>query len=465
MARKLDDTAIRRQHRSTDFRDKKLEMEIIAGVIHSKVIMEVIHSKFDSDSISSDPLKWIYDQAVHLYEYDNELLDTRTFKHMLSMKESKKKIYLAQWKKIQRKKKSTTMASALACADRLKKLYDLRNIELGMKNSLKFLERAQAGDLNAVDDARLIVAEMGEKINVEDTKKIVVTNPHEDYKHYKKSFQTVQKDPRSIMGVPTGIPPIDKNMLGLRDGELGVVFGPTGGGKSIMIMNFAAHAWRYVGDVVIFTIEMSENQYKSRWYSYLAGIKYEQFRKYQLDKEEWSILDKTIKKAKTVPNLCQIVDVPEGCSVASVRNQLKKLMRTMDIKLVVIDYMNIMCGPSGKIDFSWVNQLELAVQLKLELARSLNVPVWTACQVDKSGGAAFSSHIKDQLDVGGLIVHDENSEETNEIFWRWIKARDFKGQEIALETNMDYMRMTPLPDDLNREYKKIKTKKKDKVIV
>jgi replicative DNA helicase len=440
-------------------------MELIAGVIHSKAIMEVIHSNFNSEALTSDRLKWIYDQAVHLYEYDNELLDTRTYKHMLSMKESKKKLYLASWKRIQRKKKSTTMASTLACAEKLKKMYSLRTIELGMKNSLKFLEQAQEGNLNAVEEARKVVADMNEKVAAEDGRKITIADPMTDYKSYKKVFVNIQKDPRSIMGVPTGIEPIDNVMMGLRRSEFGVVFGPTGGGKSITTMNFAAHAWRYVGDTVVVTIEMSEEQYRSRFYSYLSGIKYEQFRKYKMTKSEWKLMDKMIKRADKVPHQLKIVDMPEGCSVQSVRNELQKLMRTMDIQLVVIDYMNIMCGPSGGIDFSWQNQLELAVQIKLELARPLNLPIWTACQVDKSGGAAFSSHIKDQLDVGGLLVHDENSAESNIINWRWVKSRDFKGSEISLTTEMDYMRMTPRPDDLNRQYKQIKTKKKNKVKV
>ena len=467
MARTQDQNSIRRRHKATDFKDRKLEIELVASVIHSKTIMEVVNSTFDSEALTCDKLKWIYDHAVNVYEYDNEILSTRTFRHLLDMPSNKKKIYIALLNKIQRKKKQTTISSATACKEKLMKFYDARNIQIGMQSSLHFLQEALNGDLNNIDKAKKVITEVGEQVSIIQDGKTAVVDGLDEYKNFKKEFKRIQKNPGLSLGIPTGIATIDEYMLGLRGSELGIVFGPTGGGKSITIMNFATHCWRTCGDVAVITIEMSKQQYQSRWYCNLSGIKYEKFRKHEISKNEWNLLDQTIEKAKKIENKFTIIDMPQGCNVKAVRSELKKLMRTSKIKLVVIDYMNIMSSSSGKIDFSWQNQLELAVQLKLELARPLELPVWSACQVsDDSSKAAFSSHIKDQLDVGGLLRHDENSNHTGVMFWDWIKARDFKGKSIVLNTEMQYMRMDALPDDMSNQYKRIVgTKSKNKVKV
>jgi replicative DNA helicase len=463
MARKSSEVSIRRRHRSVDFRDTKLEIEFIAGIVHSKSIVEVVHTEFDSESITSDKLKWIYDTAIQLYLYDNQLLDTKTFHHMLSMKESKKKLYKAFWKKIQKEKKKTTIASTIACRDKLMKSYAARNIQIGLQKVIKDLEKAQEGDIDAISSAQEIVVSLGEQVQLAQNNRVVVSDPIAQYDTYKKRFMKIQKNPNAFMGVPTGIDKIDEYLLGLRRGEFGIVFGPTGGGKSITIMGFAIHAWRMVGNTVVVTIEMSKEQYQSRTFCNISGIEYARFRKHQISKKEWKLLDKTIKKAGQNPNQFRIIDMPEGCTVKSVASEIRKLQRKMEIHLVVIDYMNIMCGPSGKIDFTWQNQLEIAVQLKLDLARALDVPVWSACQVDDKGGAAFSKHIKDQLDVAGLLEHDDNSKSTGIMYWKWIKERDFKGEDVVLNTDLNHMRMTPLPDDMaKRHMKALKPKNKKK---
>lgn len=467
MARKQQDQAkIRRKHRATDFKDRKLEIELVASVIHSKTIMEVISNGFNSEALTNDKLKWIYDHAVNIYEYDNELLTTRTFKHLLDMPKSKKKIYLALWKKIQRKKKQTTISSATQCKDKLLKFYDARNIQIGMQSSLHYLQEALGGDLTNIDKAKNIVVDVGEQVGIIEEGKPMIINGLSEYPNFKKEFKKIQKNPGLSLGIPTGISLIDEYMLGLRASELGIVFGPTGGGKSITIMNFATHCWRTYGDVAVITIEMSKSQYQARWYCNLSGIKYEKFRKYDISKKEWKLLDRTIERAGKYDNNFHIIDMPQGCSSKSIRSELKKLMRVYNLKLVVIDYMNIMSNSNGKIDFSWQNQLELAVQLKLEIARPLNLPVWSACQIADDNKAAFSSHIKDQLDVGGLLRHDENSKNTGIMFWDWVKARDFKGKSIVLNTEMQYMRMDALPDDVSNQYQRmVGTTKKNKVKV
>lgn len=447
----------RRQHRYSDFKSVRLELELVAGMLKSKEIMEVISKKFNSACLTSDRIRWIYDEAVRIYVYESELLDLRTFKHLLHVKANKKAIYLSLWRKIHKFIPGASMASSLACMDKLQKYNTARIIQIGIKNALPHLKKAlEDGDLKAILDAKSGLVNMSDEIAREETS-VVVTDPITDYTSYKREFKRIQKDPSSIMGLPTGIPGIDRQMLGLRNGEFALACADTGGGKSIFLMNVASNCWEFHGDVVAFTIEMSEQQYKSRWYSHISGIEYDRFRKFKLTKEEWNYLDKTVEKSKKHSNKFKIVDMPQGCSATNLRSELKSVMKDLKVRLVVIDYMNIMCGPSGEIDFSWPTQLSIAVELKLKVARAMNVPLWTVSQTqDGKSQAAFSSHIIDQLDVGGVIEMDENSAETGFRRWNWLKTRDFLGSPVTLETDFSRMRFTKLPDDIERNTSKFK---------
>ena len=101
--------------------------------------------------------------------------------------------------------------------------------------------------------------------------------------------------------------------------------------------------------------------------------------------------------------------------------------------------------------------------MKLEFARALKLPVWTACQTDGENDFGFSKHIKDQLDVAGVLELTDATATDGRVFWNWIKTRDFKGKTVVLETALNYMRITPLPADLekkNKGMKRLKRKKK-----
>ena len=195
----------------------------------------------------------------------------------------------------------------------------------------------------------------------------------------------------------------------------------------------------------------------------MAGVDYERFRKYTLTSKDWKRIDYVVDNMSKYENKIHDIDMPEGCSVLKCRNEVKKHIKNDNVSLIVVDYMNIMCGPSGKIDFSWQNQLEIAVQMKLEFARALKLPVWTACQTDGENDFGFSKHIKDQLDVAGVLELTEATATDGRVFWNWIKTRDFKGKTVVLETALNYMRITPLPADLEKKnsgMKRLKNRKK-----
>ncbi len=72
--------------------------------------------------------------------------------------------------------------------------------------------------------------------------------------------------------IPTGLPTLDTNMRGgLSIGELGMVIGPTGRGKSIVLVNLAAQALREGKNVVYVTFELFEHEVLLRFFQNLTG--------------------------------------------------------------------------------------------------------------------------------------------------------------------------------------------------
>jgi len=136
-----------------------------------------------------------------------------------------------------------------------------------------------------------------------------------------------------------------------------------------------------------------------------------------------------------------IVDMNEGCTVMDISNEISKYFKkSNEIKMVVIDYMNIIAGNDGKVDLSWETQCGIALNLKQFIARKFQVPVWSACQVT-GDNVAFSRHIRDNIDIGIKLEEDENTEVTGVMEVSYPKARDFRGTKHVIKTDRAIMKI------------------------
>lgn len=80
------------------------------------------------------------------------------------------------------------------------------------------------------------------------------------------------KNRDNIQGLSTGFPSIDKLTMGLVEGELAIVAGPTSKGKTLLSMCIANNVAQYGGRVLFVTLEMTKVELTSR-YMYINGGK------------------------------------------------------------------------------------------------------------------------------------------------------------------------------------------------
>lgn len=453
----------RRKQRSTDFIESELELSILSATICSVECIEYLIANFNSEYISSERYKNIYDIIISFYEETNKLVNKKTFKNLLRIDSRKEKQYLITFKKMLKLKKKISLSEVVSGSQKLYDCYQTRVIAIGLNEMATDLKKVyEKRDLSIIPQTQKTFLTFANYI---ETSKIIVSTKGEmisDYEEWKKDYQNKQNDPELLRGIETGIKQIDKQMPPLQKGELGAIAGPSSGGKSILAMIFGLHNWKLYGDTCTMTIEMSKDKYQMRQYCYLSGIDYKQFTKYQLTRKQWNHLDKTIEKNKKNVNKNIIIDMPEGSSVSAVKREFELAMKHNNVTLGIIDYMNIMCGPDGKIDFGWEQQLSIAAQIKLLIARKLHLPIWSPIQTS-GDGQAFSSHIKDQLDVGITLKPDEETRKTGLMKMDWFKTRDFNGEPFALETHRNVMRFTPPTKSQEKANKKINNVKPRKV--
>ena len=95
---------------------------------------------------------------------------------------------------------------------------------------------------------------------------------------------------RKEPGIPTGFPSLDHLTLGLHPGDLTVVAGRPGMGKSALAGQVGRNIAASGLPVVIFSLEMSEEQLLLRLLSSEAGVPFQKLRARQLYKEHWAAI-------------------------------------------------------------------------------------------------------------------------------------------------------------------------------
>lgn len=418
------------------FKNYDLELHYLTGVcINTEVLVDSVES-FDSKYFTSDIIKELYDLIISYHAKENTLLDAEGYKNYCEHDSGKKTLIGNIWVKINQLSNKVTKSSAISAKNTIVKLFIYREAQYLTKNLIRELKLANESKKYNVDNIKNLIEQT--EYDVDGHSHVTLSDLNSGYGKFVQDYNDYMRNPDKIRGVPTGISEIDRYMISLRNGEFGVVTGDSGSGKSIMLMNFAMHCWLYYGDVIVVTIEMSEQDYIERMYSYISHIDSNRFRKHLLNKKEFSYLDKVHKKVQEHKNKLHIVDMPSGCNISAIKHNINKVIQKNPdkIKLIVIDYMNIISDKDGEINFAWESQVETASSLKLKIARTFKLPVWSAGQTTAdNNNAAFSSHIKDQLDVGIAIIKDKDSEMTGFYPAKFFKTRSFKGSSFVLETN------------------------------
>ena len=182
-----------------------------------------------------------------------------------------------------------------------------------------------------------------------------------------------------ITGVPTGFIDLDYKMAGLQPSDLILLAARPSMGKTALALNIAQYvAFHDNQCVAIFSLEMSKEQLVNRLFSLESRVDAQKLRTGSLQDSEWEQL---VEGAATIANSHLIIDDTPGISVAQLRSKCRKYSRENDLKLIIIDYLQLMTG-SGKTESRQQEISDISRSLK-GLARELNVPVIALSQLNR----------------------------------------------------------------------------------
>ncbi len=192
-------------------------------------------------------------------------------------------------------------------------------------------------------------------------------------------IEAAQNRTEGMVGVPTGFADFDRLTNGLHPGQMIVIAARPAMGKSTLGIDFVrSAAIKHGQTAVVFSLEMSRNEIAMRVIAAEARIHMQKLRNGDMDESDWQRLAAAQTKMQDAP---LFIDDSPNMSLMEIRAKCRRLKQRHDLKLVVIDYLQLMS--SGKrVESRQQEVSEFSRALKL-LAKELEVPVIAISQLNR----------------------------------------------------------------------------------
>ena len=193
-----------------------------------------------------------------------------------------------------------------------------------------------------------------------------------------------RQEATGLSGVPSGFPTLDHITQGWQPSDLIILAARPSVGKTAFSLNIARNAAvDHHMPVAFFSLEMSAKQLAKRLATSETGLSADKIKgAIRLENYEWEQLEYKIKDLAKAP--LYIDDTP-GLPLMEFRTKAKNLVKNKGVRLIVVDYLQLMQGTVGRSNSDNRQQevSEISRGLKA-LARELNVPVLALSQLSRS---------------------------------------------------------------------------------
>ncbi|MCX7954596.1 MAG: replicative DNA helicase [Bacteroidales bacterium] len=218
-------------------------------------------------------------------------------------------------------------------------------------------------------------------------------------------IKEASKHETKLSGIPSGFIDIDRITGGWQNSDLIIVAARPSMGKTSFVISMARNmALEHNIAVGIFSLEMSSIQLVHRLLSMETEIPSSKIRNGDLNNDEWErILNKIniLEKAKI------FIDDTPAISIATLRAKSRRLVSQQNVKLIIIDYLQLMTvGGSEKSNMTREQEVSTISRSLKALARDLNIPVIALSQLNRAvetrGGLNKKPQLSDLRDSGAI---------------------------------------------------------------
>ena len=198
-----------------------------------------------------------------------------------------------------------------------------------------------------------------------------------------------------LSGVPSGFPSVDKITLGWQASDLIILAARPSVGKTAFVLNLARNAAvDHNMPVAFFSLEMPAIQLAKRMMVSETRLSADKIKGgVKLQPWEWEQLDIQLKRLTNSP--LYIDDTP-SLPVMEFRSKVKKLVKQKGVRLVVVDYLQLMQGPAELRGMREQEVAAISRTLKAT-AKEMNVPIIALSQLSRQSENRVGSNRRPQL--------------------------------------------------------------------
>ncbi|MCH5213184.1 MAG: replicative DNA helicase [Oscillospiraceae bacterium] len=220
------------------------------------------------------------------------------------------------------------------------------------------------------------------------------------------SYESMAKNAENkggITGISTGFDELNKRTGGFHGGELIIIAGRPGMGKSTFAVNIAEHVSISQGKTVaIFNLEMPKEQIVNRILCSQALVNNGRIRTGSMEMDDW---EKICDVADTIAKAPLYIDDTASITVSQIRAKCRRLKQTKNLEMVIIDYLQLMQS-SGRSENRQQEISEISRSLKV-LAKELDIPVIALSQLKRESESQKGKRpILSDLRESGAIEQD-----------------------------------------------------------
>lgn len=194
-------------------------------------------------------------------------------------------------------------------------------------------------------------------------------------------IEKASKNKGNVTGIATGFIDLDYRTAGMQPSDLVLIAARPSMGKTAFVLNIAQYvAFKQNQTVAVFSLEMSKEQLVNRLFSLESKVDAQKLRTGNLSDNDW---ERLIETAGVIGKSNLIIDDTPGISITELRSKCRKYRLEYDLKMIIIDYLQLMSGSGRGGDSRQQEISDISRSLKA-LARELSVPVLALSQLSRA---------------------------------------------------------------------------------
>lgn len=196
-----------------------------------------------------------------------------------------------------------------------------------------------------------------------------------------RNIELAGKNADGMNGVPTGFTELDKITSGWQPSDLIIIAARPAMGKTAFVLSMARNATiDFKKPMAVFSLEMGDVQLITRLMVAESCLDSTKLKTGQLGPAEWKHLQDSVVLLSEAP--LYIDDTP-ALSIFEFRSKARRLKAQYDIQMIIVDYLQLMTGPTDTRGNREQEVAAISRSLK-SIAKELNIPIIALSQLSRS---------------------------------------------------------------------------------